>query len=74
MSVKTIKIIADETSVSSFKEGDKPTISSLIPAVKSNTIEAETDKRIDISTTGNIKEPKNAETKKAPNETPRPPR
>lgn len=45
-----------------------------MPAVKRITIEAVTDKRIDISLADSIKEPKNPDTKKAPNEMPRPPR
>jgi hypothetical protein len=45
-----------------------------MPAVKRITIEAVIDKRIDISLADSIKEPKNPDTKKAPNEMPRPPR
>ena len=74
ISVKNTKISAEDISAISFKRGDKPTVSSLIPAANKIIIADAIAKTTDISSFVNINEPKKAEIKKPPKEIPSPPK
>ena len=74
MSVRRININEEEISTNNLSFGDNPIISSFIPALKTITKEAAIQSKIDISLLFNINEPKKAQIKNAPNDTPKPPK